>query len=59
MDKKLLEILACPVCKGPLLYKKDEQELICKVDRLAFPIQNDIPVMLTDEARSIPAEEEL
>ena len=59
MDKKLLEILACPVCKGPLLYKKEAQELICKVDRLAFPIQNDIPVMLTDEARSLPPEEEL
>ena len=59
MDKKLLEILACPVCKGPLLYRKEEGELICKVDRLAFPIENDIPVMLTDEARPIPAEEEL
>ena len=59
MDKKLLEILACPVCKGPLLYKKEAQELICKVDRLAFPIENDIPVMLADEARSIPPEEEL
>ncbi len=59
MDKKLLEILACPVCKGPLLYQKEAQELICKVDRLAFPIRNDIPVMLTDEARSIPPEEEL
>lgn len=59
MDKKLLEILACPVCKGPLLYKKEAQELICKVDRLAFRIENDIPVMLADEARSIPPEEEL
>ena len=59
MDKKLLEILACPVCKGPLLYKKEAQELICKVDRLAFPIENDIPVMLADEARSIPPDEEL
>ena len=59
MDKKLLEILACPVCKGPLLYKKEAQELICKVDRLAFPIENDIPVMLADEARSMPPDEEL
>lgn len=59
MDKKLLEILACPVCKGPLLYNKEAQELICKVDRLAFPIENDIPVMLADEARSIPPDEEL
>ncbi len=59
MDKKLLEILACPVCKGPLLYNKEAQELICKVDRLAFAIENDIPVMLADEARSIPPDEEL
>ena len=58
MDKKLLDILACPVCKGPLLYMKEKQELICKADRLAFRIENDIPVMLADEAREIPAEEE-
>ena len=54
MDKKLLDILACPVCKGPLVYQKDKQELICKADRLAFPIRDDIPVMLVDEARIDP-----
>lgn len=59
MDKKLLEILVCPVCKGPLVYKKAEQELICKADRLAYPIRDDIPVMLEDEARQLPAEEEV
>jgi len=58
MDKKLLDILACPVCKSPLLYKKAEQELICKADRLAFPIRDDIPVMLEDEARQLSPEEE-
>ncbi|HEY4732422.1 MAG TPA: Trm112 family protein [Gammaproteobacteria bacterium] len=58
MDKKLLDILACPVCKSPLLYKKAEQELICKADRLAFPIRDDIPVMLEDEARQLAPEEE-
>jgi len=58
MDKKLLDILACPVCKSPLLYKKVEQELICKADRLAFPIRDDIPVMLEDEARQLAPEEE-
>jgi len=57
MDKKLLDILACPVCKGPLIYHKDEAELVCKVDRLAYPIKDDIPVMLEDEARTIPADE--
>lgn len=59
MDKKLLEILVCPVCKGPLVYKKAEQELICKADRLAYPIRDDIPVMLQEEARELPAEEEI
>lgn len=59
MDPKLLEILVCPLCKGPLVYKKPQQELICKADRLAFPIRDDIPVMLEDEARRLPAEEDV
>lgn len=59
MDPKLLEILVCPLCKGPLVYRKDVQELICKADRLAFPVRDDIPVMLEDEARKLPAEEEV
>ncbi len=53
MDKKLLEILVCPLCKGPLHYDKDASELICNADRLAFPIRDDIPVMLEEEARRI------
>ena len=59
IDGKLLEILVCPICKGPLVYKKDAQELICKADRLAFPIKDDIPVMLEDEARKLPSTEEV
>ena len=59
MDKKLLDILACPKCKGALVYHKDEKELICKLDRLAYPIVDDIPVMLVDEARELPADEEV
>lgn len=59
MDKSLLDILACPVCKGPLVYKKNEQELICKGDRLAYPIKDDIPVMLEEEARQLTPEEEV
>lgn len=55
MDKKLLDILVCPLCKGTLMLKK--QELICKFDRLAFPINDDIPVMLEHEARVISLEE--
>jgi uncharacterized protein YbaR (Trm112 family) len=58
MDSKLLEILVCPLCKGPLVYRKDAQELICKADRLAFPIRDGIPVMLQDEARHLEANEE-
>ena len=57
MDKKLLDILACPLCKSSLIYNKDQQELICKADRLAFPIRDDIPVMLEDEARELSNEE--
>jgi uncharacterized protein YbaR (Trm112 family) len=59
MDSKLLDILACPICKQSLIYKKEQKELICKADRLAFPIREDIPVMLEDEARKIPLDEEL
>ena len=59
MDNKLLDILACPVCKGKLLYNKEQQELVCKVDRLAFQVKEGIPVMLEEEARQLEAEEEV
>ncbi|MEK6735136.1 MAG: Trm112 family protein [Pseudomonadota bacterium] len=59
MDAKLLDILVCPLCKGPLLYRKDDKELICKPDRLAFAIKDGIPIMLEDEARRIPDTEEI
>lgn len=57
MDKNLLDILVCPICKSPLIYKKEDHELICKADRIAFPIRDDIPVMLEDEARELTNEE--
>lgn len=59
MDKKLLDILACPLCKGSLVYLKDKKELVCKGERLAYPIRDDIPVMLVDEARTLDADEEV
>ena len=59
MDKNLLEILVCPLCKGGLYYDKQAQELICRADRLAFPIRDDIPVMLQEEARELAADEEV
>jgi uncharacterized protein YbaR (Trm112 family) len=57
MDKKLLSILACPLCKGKIDYDQDRQELICYADALAFPIRDEIPVMLESEARQLTAEE--
>jgi uncharacterized protein YbaR (Trm112 family) len=54
VDNKLLDILVCPLCKGPLLYRKPDGELICKPCRLAYPIKDDIPVMLLDEATVEP-----
>jgi len=59
VDNKLLEILVCPLCKGPLLYRKVQGELICKPCRLAYPVKDDIPVMLEDEARKLPPEVEV
>lgn len=59
MDARLLDILVCPLCKGPLIYKKEDKELICKPDRLAFAIKDGIPVMLADEARRIPDDVEI
>ncbi|MEJ2346953.1 MAG: Trm112 family protein [Gammaproteobacteria bacterium] len=59
MDMKLLDILACPVCKGPLVYEKKAQELICRADRLAYPIRDGIPVMLEEEARELAPDEEV
>jgi uncharacterized protein YbaR (Trm112 family) len=58
MDSKLLEILVCPLCKGPLVWRKDANELVCKADRLAFPVKDDIPVMLEEEARTLGPDED-
>lgn len=54
MDARLLDILVCPICKANLEYRKSEQELVCKPCKLAFPIRDDIPVMLEEEARQLP-----
>ena len=59
VDKRLLDILVCPICKGGLVYRKEAGELVCRADRLAFPIRDDIPVMLEDEARTLDPEEEV
>ena len=57
MDPKLLEMLVCPVTKGPLIYVRERQELVSKSARLAYPVRDGIPVMLEEEARKLDAEE--
>jgi tetraacyldisaccharide 4'-kinase len=59
VDSKLLDILACPLCKGPLVWQRERQELVCRPDRLAFPVRDGIPVMLEDEARRLPGDDPL
>lgn len=59
MDTKLLEILACPACKGPLSYAKAQQLLICRAERLAYPIQDGVPVMLEEEAQPLQPDDPL
>lgn len=56
MDARLLDILVCPVCKGNLDYQKAAAELVCQPCKLAYPIRDDIPIMLVDEARQLEAE---
>jgi hypothetical protein len=56
MEPRLLEILVCPVCKGPLHYNRAQQELICNAEKLAFPVTDGVPVMLEDQARSLEGE---
>lgn len=59
VDKKLLDILVCPICKGKVVFVKHSAELVCKFDKLAFPVRNDIPIMLETEARAVSSDEEI
>lgn len=59
MDPKLLDVLVCPLCKGSLTYRKAEAELVCKADRLAYPIREGIPMMLESEARQVKSDEKI
>jgi uncharacterized protein YbaR (Trm112 family) len=59
MDSKLLDILACPLCKGPLKYARSEQLLVCRAERLAYPVRDDIPVLLEEEARVLSSDDPL
>jgi len=53
MDHRLLDILACPICKGPLVHRREQQELVCRGDRLAWPIRDGVPILLVSESREI------
>jgi uncharacterized protein len=59
MDARLLDILVCPVCKGTLIHRRDPQVLVCRLDRLAYPIREDVPIMLEEEARQLAADDPL
>ncbi len=57
MNKKLLDMLVCPQCKGPLQYQTKLAELWCRAEKLAYPIRDEIPIMLVEEARQLTSEE--
>lgn len=57
LDHKLLEIVVCPVCKGRLIFRREHQDLVCRADRLAYPIKDNIPVLLEDEAKHLASDE--
>jgi len=59
LDRKLLDILACPLCKGPLTWHPDVEQLVCRAERLAYPVRDGIPVMLEEEARKLAADDPL
>ncbi len=59
MDARLLDILACPICKGTLIYRREASVLVCRMDRLAYPIRDGVPVMLEEEARQLSADDPL
>lgn len=59
LDPRLLEILACPLCKSPLRYAREADVLVCRADRLAFPVVDGVPVMLEGEARALNSDDPL
>lgn len=59
MENRLLDILACPICKGPLVHHREQAVLVCRADRLAFPIKDGIPMMLEEEARTLHSDDPL
>ncbi|MGE0583049.1 MAG: Trm112 family protein [Steroidobacteraceae bacterium] len=59
MDTRLLDIIACPLCKGPVAFQRGQAVLVCRIDRLAFPVREGVPIMLVEEARPLAADDPL
>jgi len=59
LDTRLLDILACPLCKGPLKFHRERQVLVCRMDRLGYPVREGVPVMLVEEAAQLAADDPL
>jgi uncharacterized protein YbaR (Trm112 family) len=59
LDSRLLDILACPLCKGPVIFRREAGVLVCRADRLAFPVVDEVPVMLEVEARVLASDDPL
>ena len=59
MDDRLLDILACPICKGPLKFHKNAQALVCRAERLAFPLRDGVPMMHEEDARALSVDDPL
>lgn len=59
MDDRLLDVLACPLCKGPLKFQRAAEVLVCRADRLAFPLRDGVPMMLEEDARQLPSDDPL
>lgn len=59
MDTRLLDIIACPLCKGPVVHRRQEALLVCRADRLAYPIRDGVPIMLVEEAKPLAVDDPL
>ena len=59
MDTRLLDIIACPLCKGPVVHQREEAVLVCRIDRLAYPVRDGVPIMLVEEAKALAADDPL
>jgi len=59
LDTRLLDIIACPLCKGPVVHRRAQDVLVCRIDRLAYPIRDGVPIMLVEEAQPLAVDDPL